>query len=96
MWSQGNGGLSLAEIDKAVAEGAIGHGKRATNPHHNLIFTEGSDTVCVSTALGAPDFNHKQALMRAYMAADTSGDGFIERSELAKLLVRSQSFRSTS
>ena len=42
----GNGTLSLAEIDKAVVE----------------IW---------------PQFNHKQALMRAYKAADVSGDGWI-------------------
>ena len=58
----GNGGLSLAEIDKAVVEGLVG------------------------PALGCPDFNHKPALIRAYKAADTSGDGFIERNEFAKLL----------
>ena len=53
--SNGNGGLSLAEIDKAVVE----------------LY---------------PAFNHKPALMRAYKAADKSGDGFIERSEFKKLL----------
>jgi Ca2+-binding EF-hand superfamily protein len=58
----GNGGLSLAEIDKAVVEGVLGR------------------------ALGVPGFNHKPALMRAYMAADTSGDSFIGRAEFAKLL----------
>jgi hypothetical protein len=58
----GNGGLSLAEIDKAVVEGLVG------------------------PVLGCPDFNHKPALIRAYKAADKSGDGFIERSEFAKLL----------
>ena len=58
----GNGRLSLAEIDKAVVEGLIGR------------------------ALGAPDFNHKPALMRAYKAADTNSDSFIERTEFAKLL----------
>ena len=51
----GNGGLSLAEIDKAVIE----------------IW---------------PKFNHKPALMRAYKAADKSGDGFITRNEFKKLL----------
>ena len=58
----GNGGLSLADIDKSVVEGLVG------------------------SALGCPDFNHKPALIRAYKAADTSGDGFIERNEFAKLL----------
>ena len=58
----GNGGLSLAEIDKAVVEGLIGR------------------------ALSWPDFNHKPALIRAYQAADVSHDGFIGRSEFAKLL----------
>ena len=58
----GNGGLSLAEIDKAVVEGLVG------------------------PVLGAADFNHKPALIRAYKAADTSEDGFIERSEFSKLL----------
>ena len=51
----GNGGLSLAEIDKAVVE----------------LY---------------PEFNHKPSLMRAYKAADISGDGFIQRKEFAKLL----------
>ena len=60
--NNGNGGLSLAEIDKAVVDGQIGR------------------------ALGCADFNHKPALMRAYKAADTSGDGFIERREFFKLL----------
>ena len=58
----GNGGLSLAEIDKAVVEGLLG------------------------SALGCTDFNHKPVLIRAYKAADKSGDGFIERSEFTKLL----------
>ena len=51
----GNGGLSLAEIDKGVIE----------------MF---------------PAFNCKPALMRAYKAADRSGDGFIERREFRLLL----------
>ena len=51
----GNGGLSLAEIDKAVIE----------------LF---------------PEYDHKPSLMRAYKAADVSGDGFIERREFKKLL----------
>ena len=51
----GNGGLSLAEIDKGVIE----------------MF---------------PSFNCKPALMRAYKAADRSGDGFIERREFRLLL----------
>lgn len=58
----GNGGLSLAEIDKAVVSGLIGR------------------------ALNYPDFNHKPALMRAYKAADRSGDEFIQRAEFFKLL----------
>jgi hypothetical protein len=58
----GNGGLSLAEIDKAVVSGQIGQ------------------------AMHCPDFNHKPALMRAYKAADTDGDAFIERREFFKLL----------
>jgi Ca2+-binding EF-hand superfamily protein len=58
----GNGGLSLAEIDKAVVEGLVGR------------------------ALGAPGFNDKPALMRAYKAADANGDSFIDRAEFAKLL----------
>ena len=51
----GNGALSLAEIDKAVI------------------------------AL-YPSFNHKPALMRAYKAADKTGDGFIGRKEFRLLL----------
>jgi Ca2+-binding EF-hand superfamily protein len=51
----GNGALSLAEIDKAIAE-------------------------CY------PEYNHKQSLIRAYEAADTSDDGFIEWREFRKLL----------
>ena len=58
----GNNGLSLAEIDKAVESGLIGR------------------------ALNYPDFNHKPALMRAYHAADRSGDAFIQRGEFFKLL----------
>ena len=58
----GNGGLSLAEIDKAIHEGTIGR------------------------AMNCPDFDHKPAIMRAYKAADTSGDELIERSEFYKLL----------
>ena len=58
----GNGGLSLAEIDKAVESGLIGK------------------------ALNYPDFNHKPALMRAYKAADRSGDEFIQQGEFFKLL----------
>ena len=58
----GNGGLSLAEIDKAVVDGQIGR------------------------AMHCPDFDHKPALMRAYKAADTDGDAFIERREFFKLL----------
>ncbi|PRP87852.1 hypothetical protein PROFUN_04326 [Planoprotostelium fungivorum] len=52
----GNGKLSLAEIDKAVIE--------------------------VYPDLG----KDKPALIRAYKAADTSGDGFIEKGEFAKLM----------
>ena len=55
MDSNGNGGLSLAEIDKAVIE----------------LY---------------PGYDHKPALMRAYKAADVSGDGFIGRREFRKLL----------
>ena len=55
MDTNGNGLLSLAEIDKAVGE----------------IW---------------PTFNHKKALMRAYKAADLSGDGFIGRREFPHLL----------
>eukprot|EP01052_Picozoa_sp_SAG31_P049628 SAG31_NODE_10956_length_1079_cov_0.942857_1_plen_212_part_01 len=51
----GNGMLSLAEVDKAVVE----------------LF---------------PDFDHKPALMRAYKAADVSGDGLIRRNEFRLLL----------
>jgi Ca2+-binding EF-hand superfamily protein len=51
----GNGALSLAEIDKAIVE-------------------------------SYPEYNHKPALMRAYQAADKSGDGLIERREFAQLL----------
>jgi len=51
----GNGGLSLAEIDKAVIE----------------LY---------------PEYNHKPSLMRAYKAADVTGDGFIQRKEFRKLL----------
>jgi hypothetical protein len=51
----GNGGLSLAEIDKAVVE-------------------------------LWPQFNHKQALMRAYRAADQNNDGYITRKEFGCLL----------
>eukprot|EP01052_Picozoa_sp_SAG31_P003783 SAG31_NODE_149_length_22476_cov_41.827189_10_plen_1989_part_00 len=53
--TNGNGALSLAEIDKAVVE----------------LF---------------PEFDHKPVLMRAYKAADKSGDGLIERREFDKLL----------
>eukprot|EP01052_Picozoa_sp_SAG31_P041413 SAG31_NODE_6272_length_2093_cov_4.616349_2_plen_340_part_01 len=51
----GNGGLSLAEIDKAIVE----------------LY---------------PGYNHKPALMRAYKAADTDGNGFVTRREFKKLL----------
>lgn len=53
--TNGNGSLSLAEIDKAVVE----------------IW---------------PTFDHKKALMRAYKAADLSGDGYIGRREFPHLL----------
>ena len=53
--SNGNGLLSLAEIDKAVLE----------------LY---------------PQFNHKAAIMRAYNAADTSGDGWVGRREFDMLL----------
>jgi Ca2+-binding EF-hand superfamily protein len=33
-----------------------------------------------------PEFNHKPALMRAYMAADSTGDGFINQQEFTRLL----------
>ena len=56
----GNGFLSLAEIDKAVLE-------------------------------LWPDFDHKPALMRAYKAADVSGDGLIGRREF-RLLLRHLSY----
>ena len=56
-----NGGLSLAEIDKAVLE----------------LY---------------PEFDHKPSLMRAYAAADSSNDGFIERREFKKLLMYLQYF----
>jgi len=56
MDNNGNGILSLAEVDKAVIE---------LYPH----------------------FNHKPALMRAYKAADKSGDGWIGRREF-RLFIR--------
>ena len=33
-----------------------------------------------------PSFDHKPVLMRAYKAADSSGDGLIDRREFRKLL----------
>ena len=62
----GNGALSLAEIDKAIEDGTIPAALMA------------GDT--------PSDYNHKPAIMRAYRAADTSGDGFIQRKEFSKLL----------
>ena len=64
--NNGNGGLSLAEIDKGVIE-------------------------------LWPSFNCKPALLRAYKAADKSGDGFIGRREfrlLLKLRLRLQYWNS--
>jgi hypothetical protein len=55
MDTNGNGLLSLAEIDKAVSE-------------------------------LWPQLNNKPAMMRAYKAADRSGNGFIERKEFRMLL----------
>lgn len=55
MDANGNGGLSLAEIDKAIVE----------------LY---------------PGYDHKPALMRAYKAADTDGNGYITRREFKKLL----------
>ena len=52
----GNGVLSLAEIDNAVID-------------------------------MYPGFDHKPVLLRAYKAADVTGDGFIERKEFRKLMV---------
>ena len=51
----GNGGLSLAEIDKVVRE----------------LY---------------PTFDNKPALIRAYKAADRTGDGFITRKEFRLVL----------
>ena len=51
----GNGLLSLAELDKGVLE----------------LF---------------PEFNNKPAIMRAYKAADRSGDGFVTRNEFGYFL----------
>ena len=51
----GNGLLSLAELDKGVIE----------------LF---------------PNFNNKPAIMRAYKAADKSGDGFVTRNEFGYFL----------
>ena len=62
--NNGNGGLSLAEIDKAIIDGSIPAAL-------------GGDTTV---------YDHKPAILRAYKAADTSGDGFIERREFGKLL----------
>jgi hypothetical protein len=62
----GNGALSLAEIDKAIEDGTL-----------PAALTAG-DT--------ASDYNHKPAIMRAYRAADTSSDGFVQRKEFSKLL----------
>lgn len=33
-----------------------------------------------------PDLNHKAAIMRAYMSADSSGDGFVSREEFSSFL----------
>jgi Ca2+-binding EF-hand superfamily protein len=33
-----------------------------------------------------PHFDHKRALMRAYKAADSDNDGYVERREFKKLL----------
>ena len=68
----GNGGLSLAEIDKGVVAGLF---SRA------LVVQNGG-----GSSGDAESFDHKPALMRAYHAADKSGDGFIERSEFPRLL----------
>ena len=54
--NNGNGALSLAEIDKAVVE-------------------------------LWPQFDHKRALMRAYKAADSNGDGFIKRHEFGIIII---------
>ena len=66
----GNGGLSLAEIDKAVVSGLV---CRALVTDDENAHTDES-------------YDHKPALMRAYKAADRSGDGFIQRSEFVRLL----------
>lgn len=58
----GNGGLSLDEIDTHIV--LLG---RVLAPNH-------------------PNFNNKPAILRAYKAADTSGDGFIGKDEFKKLL----------
>jgi hypothetical protein len=69
----GNGGVSLAEIDKGVVAGLF---SRA------LVVQNGGG----GSSGDAESFDHKPALMRAYHAADKSGDGFIERSEFPRLL----------
>ena len=96
----GNGGLSLAEIDKAVVSGFLG---AAAEMHFLVPLSAGAlPTVrssilttrlvlfcsCVRTgkAMHCPDFDHKPALMWAYQASDVSHDGFIQRSEFMKLL----------
>ena len=61
--SAGNGGLSLAEIDKAVRE----------------LY---------------PTFDNKPALIRAYKAADRTGDGYITRKEFRLLLQGLRYFNS--
>jgi Ca2+-binding EF-hand superfamily protein len=53
--TNGTGRVSLAEIDKAVAEGILGQ------------------------ALGLVDLDNKPALMRAFMAADTTRDNFVQQ-----------------
>ena len=59
----GNGGLSVAEIDKSLVDGSLG------------------------AALGDGSWKAaKPVILRAYKAADISGDGFIERREFGKLL----------
>lgn len=40
----------------------------------------------IGRALNCPDFNHKPALIRAYKAADYSGDKFIQKGEFFTLL----------
>ena len=81
----GNGGLSLAEIDKAIVAGDIGRAMNCPDFNHKPAVMRAYKVHLIFAFFFPVRFSRRE-LFVVFQAADTSGDGFIERKEFYKLL----------